>query len=285
MARRLGILGVEDSPYVQELERAANNETDVQVSKLRYADLRSSTNDAESGHELDALLVRSMPLGSLEQVIFRMDCLQRMADQGVRVINSPKTLETAIDKWLTVHRLGQAGLPVPPTVACQSREEALAAFDQLGNDVVVKPLFGGEGRGVIRVQDKDMAWRVFSTLQQLGSVIYVQQFCENSGFDVRILAVGTQTFAMRRRAATGQWKTNISQGSQAEAYIPTDEELDLATQAMHAVGGGVLAVDILPCVDGRRLILEVNAVPGWRGLSRACGVDIAQAVVRHALEG
>ena len=110
MARWLGILGVEDSPYVQELERAANNETDVQVSKLRYADLRSSTNDAESGHELDALLVRSMPLGSLEQVIFRMDCLQRMADQGVRVINSPKTLETAIDKWLTVHRLEQAGL-------------------------------------------------------------------------------------------------------------------------------------------------------------------------------
>jgi ribosomal protein S6--L-glutamate ligase len=115
-----------------------------------------------------------MPLGSLEQVIFRMDCLQVWQSLGAEVINSPRCLETSIDKWLTLHRLVKAGILVPPTVACQTRDQALSAFEELGRDVLVKPLFGGEGRGIIRLQDRDLAWRTFSTLQQLGQVLYVQ---------------------------------------------------------------------------------------------------------------
>ena len=88
-----------------------------------------------------------MPPGSLEQVVFRMDALHRLAAAGVPVLNPPRAVEAAVDKYLTLALLAAAGLPVPSTWTGQSAAEALAAFEELGGDVVVKPLFGSEGRG------------------------------------------------------------------------------------------------------------------------------------------
>lgn len=296
MSLHLGILGSEQSPYVRQLFQAAKTEPQVVETRLlAYGDLAASiqipagskgetTRILNPVDDLDAILVRSMPLGSLEQVIFRMDCLQHWEQAGKFIANPPKSLEVAIDKWLTLHRLHMAGVPVPPTVACQSRDAALEAFDALGGDVVAKPLFGGEGRGIVRVQDKDMAWRVFSTLQQMGSVMYVQKFLPHFGYDIRVLLVGRERFAIRRRAVDGAWKTNLSQGSSAELHTLTEQEYDLAIRSAQAVGGSVLGVDLLPCQDGRLYVLEVNAVPGWKGVSKATGVDVAQVVVRHVCE-
>lgn len=296
MSLRLGILGSEQSPYVQQLCQAAATESRIAETRLlAYSALAASlgisaeetrepTCVANSVEDLDAIIVRSMPLGSLEQVIFRMDCLQHWEQAGKLIANPPKSLEVAIDKWLTLQRLYSAGVPVPPTVACQSRDTALEAFDALGGDVVVKPLFGGEGRGIVRVQDKDMAWRVFSTLQQLGSVMYVQKFLPHFGYDIRVLFVGQERFAIRRRAVEGAWKTNLSQGSVAELHSLTEREYDMAIRSAQAVGGSVLGVDLLPCQDGRLYVLEVNAVPGWKGVSKATGVDVAHLIVRHVCE-
>ena len=96
-----------------------------------------------------------MPPGSLEQVVFRMDVLNRLQARGVTVLNSPRALEMCVDKYLASACLETAGLPVPPTIVCQDAETALEAFEQLGGDVVVKPLFGSEGRGMVRVSDPD----------------------------------------------------------------------------------------------------------------------------------
>ncbi len=148
-------------------------------------------------------IVRSMPLGSLEQIIFRMDCLQVWESRGVLVINPARSLEVAIDKWLTLHRLQQQGLDVPATVACQTRESAMQAMQDLGGDVLVKPLFGGEGRGIVRLQDKDTAWRVLGTLQQVGQVLYVQQFMPHFGYDIRVLFVGERVYSIKRHAPVG----------------------------------------------------------------------------------
>lgn len=283
---RLGILGSAESPYVSALLRAANQADDVQsVECLSFGELSTELRAGEastSASHLDAVLVRTMPLGSLEQVIFRMDCLQLLEHEGTRVINPPRTLEVAIDKWLTLHRLQQAGIPSPNTVACQTRDEALQAFESLGGDCVIKPLFGGEGRGMLRVQDADTAWRVFSTLQQLRSVIYVQQFEPHFGYDIRVLLVGGQRFSMRRVAAHGQWKTNASQGSQCECHTLSDDQWDLAQRAAQAIGGSVIGVDLLPCRDGSLKVLEVNAVPGWRALERVVRQDIASSIVAFA---
>ncbi len=302
---RLGILGSPDSWYVKDLRRAATScsqPLDIVVlsfselsvalgqtgscavnSRMRVSrDTAPATvnNDLVAVDQLDALLVRTMPLGSLEQVIFRMDSLQVAQACGVTVVNAPRTLEIAIDKWLTLHRLACAGLCCPPTIACQTRQAALEAYDLLGGDVLVKPLFGGEGRGIIRVTDHDMAWRVFGTLEQLGQVLYVQQFLPHMGYDIRVLMIGEDVIAVKRVAAEGHWKTNLSQGSQAIPHRLTNEQLDMAVHAQAVIGGSMLGIDLLPTLDGRLVILEVNAVPGWRGTSKATGIDVAALVLK-----
>jgi len=223
-----------------------------------------------------------MPLGSLEQIIFRMDALQIWQAQGIPVLNSPACLETSIDKWLTLHRLHLAGIPVPPTIACQERHQAMEAFERLGQDVLVKPLFGGEGRGIIRLQNRDLAWRAFSTLQQLGQVMYLQKFLPHFGYDVRVLVIGNELLSIRRRAREGEYRTNISQGGMAEPHPLTDAQSDLAIRCAAAVSGDMVGVDLLPAEDGKCYALEVNAVPGWKAVASCLNVDVAQRMVAQA---
>jgi ribosomal protein S6--L-glutamate ligase len=138
----------------------------------------------------DSVLVRTMPPGSLEQVVFRMDALGRLEAAGTTVINPPRAIECAVDKYLTTARLAEAGLPVPKTIVCQTVEQAVAAFDQLGGDAVIKPLFGSEGRGIARLNDGALAERALRLLVGLGSVVYLQEYVPHAGFDLRLLVIG-----------------------------------------------------------------------------------------------
>jgi tetrahydromethanopterin:alpha-L-glutamate ligase len=307
---RIGVLGSRDSWYTRDLTRAAvtlarvaelqwlnfnelqvslpeKNQLGVQTQSMalgKNSGLQQAPTRMECLRGLDAILVRTMPLGSLEQVIFRMDCLQALSRAGVQVINPPRSLEVAIDKWLTQHRLHLADVLTPPTVVCQTRDAALEAFEDLGGDVLIKPLFGGEGRGILRIQDADMAWRACGTLQQLGQVMYVQQFLDHVGYDIRVLFVGSKMFSVRRIARDGAWRTNLSQGSRAEPHVLDDQQREVAQRSARAVGGSVLGVDLLPLRDGRLMVLEVNAVPGWKGLAASLNVDIAREVLLHAMQ-
>lgn len=290
-ARTLGVLGSADGYYVRDLQRACT-ELNVDCHVFSFGDLQTFIGWGQSRAqvtandlrplELDSLIVRTMPLGSLEQVIFRMDCLQVLQARGTQVINSPRCLEISIDKWLTLHRLAEAGLPVPATVACQTRDQALDAFDRLDRDVLVKPLFGGEGRGIIRLQDEDLAWRTLSTLHQLGQVLYLQQFIENFGYDIRVLLIGHQMYSIRRHAPLGSYRSNVSMGGSAAEHQLTEQERELALLAAKSVEGHVVGVDLLPARDGQTYVLEVNAVPGWRGLASCLQIDIAKQIVRLA---
>jgi len=290
---RLGILAAQKSYYADQLVAASESVLKPSdVVRLTFDDLVASCSLAgeaiDQSHKLlgmpklDALLVRSMPLGSLEQVIFRMDCLQAMADSGTKIVNPPKTLETAIDKWLTLHRLAQAGVAVPATIVCQDRQRAMTAFERLGGDVVVKPIFGGEGRGIMRIESPEVAWRTFGVLQQTGQVMYLQEFIDHPGYDIRVLMVGQARYAVRREAR-GHWLTNVAQGSQAVPHELSSVESEIAEHAFRAIGGSVLGVDLLPSRDGRICVLEVNAVPGWKATARAVNVDITRAVIEHVV--
>ncbi len=313
---RIAILGNPEGWYVRDLRRAAYAGGDVDIQVISFRDLRIESHAQDSTHvyskvlspnagfpssipsdvdsqlteslfcqldgNFDAILVRSMPMGSLEQVIFRMNALHVAQQLGIAVINPPRTLEIAIDKWLTLDFARQAGLEVPRTICCQDRETAMQAFEQLDQDVVVKPLFGGEGRGLVRVNDREMAWRVFSTLEQIQAVIYVQEFLSHRGFDLRILIVGDEAYCVARHTATDDWRTNLSRGGFAKPFPPSDKQLVIARAAANAVGGQIVGVDILPTQDGRDVLLEVNAVPGWRGLAKALDMDIAEKVLRFA---
>jgi glutathione synthase/RimK-type ligase-like ATP-grasp enzyme len=107
----------------------------------------------------DGLVIRGIPAGSLEQVIYRMDALYALERGGVPCVNSPKTIEKTVDKYLTSALLAEAGLPVPPTICCESFETAKQTFGDLGGDVVYKPLFGSCGNGLLRLQSERDAER------------------------------------------------------------------------------------------------------------------------------
>ncbi len=277
---RLALLAGGDGWHVRDLRRAAESlgHTADVLDFRRLAAGVGAGPDLLAGY--GAVVVRTMPPGSLEQVVFRMDLLHRAQASGVTVLNPPAALEACVDKYLATAKLAAAGLPVPPTVACQHADAALDAFHALGGDVVVKPLFGSEGRGMVRMSDPELAWRTFRTLERTQAVLYLQQFVPHPGWDLRVLVLGGQVVAAMRRHAKDDWRTNVAQGGRAEAVTATVDQERLAVRAAAAAGATFAGVDLLPAAGGE-VVLEVNAVPGWRALSPACGVDVAAAVVRH----
>jgi RimK family alpha-L-glutamate ligase len=281
---RLAFLGSATSWYLSDLRRAGG--ASLSIEPVAFTSLRSQLGSEgvevwageTSLHDFDAVLVRTMLPASLEQVVFRMDALAALTQRGIPVVNPPKAIEAAVDKYLTTCRLEQAGLLVPRTMVCQRTDDAMEAFDGLGGDVVLKPLFGGEGRGIARLTDEALALRAFKLLENLGGVFYLQEFIEHEGFDVRVLIVGDQVSAIRRRNPL-DWRTNVARGGVAEAHSPTAEELQMAWTAAEAIGAEVAGVDLLRGRDGRLYAIEVNAVPGWQALSRATGIDVASQLL------
>ncbi len=283
---KLAVLGSSESWYVQDLRRAGSDRHEVvPISFRSLASQVRSTAAIEVGspglalHEFDAVLVRTMPSGSLEQVVFRMDALAQLQGRGVPVVNPPKAIEAAVDKYLTTARLAAEGLLVPHTIVCQSAEQASEAFARLGSDVVIKPVFGSEGRGIARIRDEAIAWRTFRLLEQMGAVLYLQQPIEHEGEDIRLFVLGEQVWGIRRKNAH-DWRTNINRGAVAEPLEVTPPLAALARRSAAAVGAEVAGVDILPGRDGRLYVLEVNAVPGWRALGAALQIDVAKQLLK-----
>jgi len=145
---------------------------------------------------------------------------------------------------------------------------------------VLKPLFGGEGRGIARLEDEAIAQRTFSLLTGLGAVLYVQRFVPHDGWDIRVLVVGDRIWAMRRRNSL-DWRTNVSRGAVAEPVELDPQWAQLARQAADAIGAVVAGVDLLPGRDRQLHVIEVNAVPGWQALSRTLEVDVASEVLDY----
>jgi len=282
---RLAVLAAPESWYARDLARAAAAEHEVLTipfsSITASIEASGGTTIRCGGYNLadfDAVLVRTMPPGSLEQVVFRMDCLGQYEAAGGLVINPARAVEAAVDKFLTSAKLAAAGLLTPRTICCQTADEALAAFETLGGDVVLKPLFGSEGRGITRLNDEALAERAFKMLAQLGAVLYMQEFIPHEGFDLRLLMIGERTLAIRRRNPL-DWRTNISRGAKAEPFEPGAALIELARRAAAAVGAPLAGIDLLPGKDGQLYTLEVNAVPGWKGLAKAHGIDVARLVL------
>ncbi len=196
---------------------------------------------------VDGVLVRMMPPGSLEQVVYRMDALHRLAAMGIPVLNPPRAIEAAVDKYLALAQLEAAGLHVPPTWVGESAADALDAFGRLGRDVVVKPLFGSEGRGLVRVSDVELARRTFQTLERLGAVLYVQQYVDHPGHDLRAFVIGDRVVgAIRREATGGDWRTNVAVGGVASAVVlDADTVTEVDTRSVVAVGGDDVIEDRL----------------------------------------
>lgn len=291
-ARKILVLGPDQGWHAQRLQQAAES-FGYTLQWARYETLRGSvssgvphavccvsTRDGQtvSLHEVDWVLARTMPLGSLEQVNFRLSLLYAVEAAGTPVVNPPVALEIAIDKYRTLTRVAALGYPVPESRVVQTRADAMEAFRELGEDVIVKPLFGGEGRGVMRIRDLELAWYCFTSLEQMQAVLYVQKFVKPGGADTRLLVIGDEIIGLRRYAAEG-WKTNVAQGGRCEVYAHSVEQAELARAIASDLKLRIGTVDLLDNSSGPPVVVEVNAVPGWKGAEAALGFDIAHRMI------
>lgn len=275
----IGILGTAENWHTQALRQAfARLGYDVvwlPVTRLaaRVGGRPAATAGGHGADDLEAVLVRGIPGGSLEQVIFRLDVMHTLDRMGVLVVNPPAAVEKTVDKFYTSRLLAEAGLPTPETIVAERMEEAMAAFHHF-RDVVVKPLFGSLGKGMVRITDADTAYRVFRALELSRSIFYLQRFIPHDNRDVRALVVGERVVAAMHRVAEG-WKTNLAQGGRAEPCRLDDALAACCVRAARAVGAYYAGVDLVTDSRGSHYVVEVNGIPGWSGLQSTTSLDIA----------
>jgi RimK family alpha-L-glutamate ligase len=210
-----------------------------------------------------------------------MDMLYKLERQGFLVINPAEAIEHCVDKYDILAILEDNSIPVPRTVATESVNEALKAFAELGEDVVVKPLFGSRGIGATRVVDSEIANTVFKAITFHHGVIYLQEFVPHGYSDIRAFVVDDHVIAAMRRVAES-WKTNYSQGARP-APIELDSALEaLSVKAAKAVGCKIAGVDVLEGPNGP-MIVDVNSQPGWKGLQMVTKVNVAKKIVTFIL--
>ncbi|WP_149498545.1 ATP-grasp domain-containing protein [Roseiconus lacunae] len=238
--------------------------------------------DAGPIEQYDGILTRTMPAASMERLTYRLAVLHGIADRiegrPIAMVNPPRGLEWAIDKFATSMRLAAAGYPVPDTEVVQDRSEALDAFDRLGSDCIVKPIFGGEGRGVMRVSDRELAWTCFSSLEQLQATILIQRFVSPGGRDTRLLVIGDRVLGFRR-INERSFRTNLKTGSSCERVDVDPAHVEAARSITRRFGLQFASVDIIDNDHGPPLFLEVNAIPGWKGAQSVCDDSIADLVI------
>jgi [lysine-biosynthesis-protein LysW]--L-2-aminoadipate ligase len=206
---------------------------------------------------------------------------------GIKTVNSYQVIHTCGDKVLTTIALIQHSVPTPRTVVALSVEAALQAIEEMGYPVVLKPAQGSWGRLLSKVNDRDTAEAVLNHKATLGgplhSVFYIQEYVTKPSRDIRTLVVGDEVvYAMYRRSA--HWITNTARGGEALPCPLSPEIGELSLAAAQAVGGGILAVDLLETEDGHLLVNEVNHTPEFHGAAQAVDVDIAGRMADYVLQ-
>lgn len=225
----------------------------------------------------DAVFVRGVPGGSLEEVVMYLDVLHALKAMSIPVYNDGKAVERSVDKGMTSFLLHNAGLPTPMTWILRDREQALSIAEEelkKGNLLISKPLFGSQGEGIRRIEKTtDLFW-----LTSSHGVYYLQRFvhCDGVGYsDHRVFVInGRAVAAMRRRGKS--WLNNVARGAECEVIDLDPKMADLAVKATHALAMDYAGVDIIRDREGNYTVIEMNSIPAWKGLQSVCDVNIAE---------
>jgi len=229
----------------------------------------------------DAVFVRSISAGTLEQITFRLGLLHALRESGVRVWNDARAIERCVDKSMTTFLLQQAGIPTPRTRTMEGDAPARDYVADAGGSLIFKPLFGSQGKGLMRVDSVGN----LPPPELADNIYYLQDFVPPAGEgfeDWRVIATRSRIIAAMARKA-GTWITNVHQGGAPAPCEPTLEMRELAAAALAAVDADYAGVDLIRGADGRLLVLEVNSNPSWRGLQSVSDVDVAEAIVEDFL--
>jgi RimK family alpha-L-glutamate ligase len=229
----------------------------------------------------DAVFVRSISQGTLEQITFRLGILHALRESGVRVWNDARAIERCVDKSATTFLLHKAGIPTPRTRTMETKPPADTYVQAAGRPLIYKPLFGSQGKGLLRIDGT----AELPTPEAADHIYYLQDFVSPAGTsfeDWRVIATRNRIVAAMTRRADN-WITNVHQGGEPSAHEPSEEMALLASGALAAVGADYAGVDLIRTPDGRLLVLEVNSNPSWRGLQSVADIDIAQAIAEDFL--
>lgn len=232
----------------------------------------------------DAVFVRVIAAGSFEEVTRRLGVLHALRKLGVPVWNDASAIERCVDKSMTTFLLGRAGVPTPPTWTVEGLDAARAvvAREAPRGRLVLKPLFGAQGRGLHLIT----APADLPEEEAVGGVYYLQRYVQSGGagfHDHRLLVcAGRVLAAMTRRA--GAWITNLHRGGVPEPLVPDTDLAEIAVRAAAVVGARYAGVDVIRDTDGRALVLEVNSMPAWQGLQTVTDLSIARALAGAVLD-
>jgi [lysine-biosynthesis-protein LysW]--L-2-aminoadipate ligase len=262
----------EEKLLLQELERRGLTYTRID-DREQIFDLHMRT------YPFDVVLERSI------QHSRALLMLKIFNDAGIPSVNMYQVGATCGDKFLTTQALIHAEVPTPRSMLAFTPESAITAVEQLGYPVVFKPVIGSWGRMVSKVNDREAAEAIIEHRDVLGNyqhaIYYIQEYIEKPGRDIRSFVIGDECVCAIYRTSE-HWITNTARGGRSSNCSVTPELADLSVRASNAVGGGVLAVDLLETQDGRLLVNEVNYTMEFRNSIEVTGVDIPARIIDYA---
>jgi len=282
MAKRLRIgvlysrVRVEEKWIFASLERRG-----LDYERLDDRQVHFNLDDPEPWLQYDAILERSISYtnGLYACRIFNI--------WGIPTVNTAAVAEACGDKLITTTLLARAGVPQPHSRVAFTPESALETIEAMGYPVVLKPVIGSWGRLLAKVNDRDSAEAILEHKAVLGSVqhsvFYIQEYIKKPGRDIRAVVVGDKVItAIYRKSA--HWITNTARGGEGELCPVTPELEEVSLKAAQAVGGGVLAVDVIEDPERGMLVNEVNHTMEFHTVQPLSGIDIADTIVGYAVD-
>src|SRR5688572_1594662 len=266
---------VEEKWIFQALEKRG-----IDFDRLDDRTIQFDLENPAPWRQYDAVVERSLSYNS------GLYALRILNAFDVTTINTAAVAEACGDKLTTSTLLTKAGLPQPRNMVAFTPESALDALEDLGYPAVVKPVVGSWGRLLAKVNDRDAAEAIFEHKATLGStqhqVFYVQEYIDKPGRDIRAIVIGDRVLtAMYRKSE--HWITNTARGGEGELCPITSEIESLCLDVAQAMGGGVLAIDLIEHSERGFLVNEVNHTMEFHTMQPLSGVDVAGEIVEYAM--
>ena len=277
---RIGVLysrvRVEEKWIFASLERRG-----LDYERLDDRMVHFDLDDPEPWRQYDAIMERSISYtnGLYACRIFNI--------WGILTVNSAAVAEACGDKLITTALLAKAGVPQPHSRVAFTPESALETIEAMGYPVVLKPVIGSWGRLLAKVNDRDTAEAILEHKATLGSVqhsvFYIQEYIRKPGRDIRVVVVGDKVITAIYRKSE-HWITNTARGGEGELCPVTPELEEVSLKAAQAVGGGVLAVDVIEDPERGMLVNEVNHTMEFHTVQPLSGIDIADTIVGYTVD-
>ncbi len=252
----------------------------IDYDRLDNRTIYFDLNDPLRWQQYDAVLERSIGYNS------GLYALRLLNTFDVPTVNTARVAEICGDKLMTSAILTRYGIPQPHNITAFTPEAALEAIESLGYPVVLKPVVGSWGRLLAKVNDRDAAEAVLEHKATLGSaqhsIFYIQEYIAKPGRDIRVVVIGERVIAAMYRISE-HWITNTARGGQGELCPITPEIEDLAIRSAKAVGGGVLAIDLVEHPERGLIVNEINHTMEFHALQPVSGIDIAGEIVEYVM--